>query len=79
MTKKNDTQETFETSLSQLEKVVSHLEKGELPLEDQLKAFEKGIALSRECHRKLEDVEKRVEKLMESSSGELKTAPFEPE
>jgi len=68
---------TFETSLKDLEKIVSELERGELPLENQLKAFEQGVALSRECMKRLEEVEKRVETLMVGPEGKISTAPFE--
>lgn len=67
---------TFETSLKELEKIVGELERGELPLESQLKAFEKGVALSRDCMKRLEDVERRVELLMQTSEGTLSTTPF---
>jgi exodeoxyribonuclease VII small subunit len=68
---------SFETSLKELEKIVSQLEAGDIPLETQLKAFEKGVALSRECLKQLEEVEKKVELLMQTPEGEFKTAPFE--
>ncbi len=68
---------SFETSLKELEKTVSYLEKGDTPLEDQLKAFEKGVALSRDCMKKLEEVEKKVEILMQDSQGKLTASPFE--
>ena len=68
---------SFETALKDLEKTVSFLEKGDTPLEDQLKAFEKGVAMSRECMKKLEEVEKKVEILMQESNGKLTAAPFE--
>ncbi len=68
---------SFEVSLKELEKIVSELEKGDLPLENQLKAFEKGVALSRECMKRLEEVEKRVETLMVTPEGKISTAPFE--
>ncbi len=67
---------TFETQLKDLEKIIGDLEKGELPLEDQLKSFEKGVSLSRECLKRLEEVEKRVELLMQTPSGELTPQPF---
>lgn len=67
----------FETSLKELEKIVLELEKGEIPLETQLKSFEKGVALSRECMKRLEEVERRVEVLMQSPDGKLSTTPFE--
>jgi exodeoxyribonuclease VII small subunit len=68
---------TFETSLKELEQIVSQLEGGETPLEAQLKAFEKGVALSRQCLKQLEEVERKVELLMQTPEGEFKTAPFE--
>jgi exodeoxyribonuclease VII small subunit len=68
---------TFETSLKELEKIVGQLEGGEIPLEAQLKAFEKGVALSRECLKQLEEVERKVELLMQTPEGDLKTTPFD--
>ncbi len=74
---RNETSQNFETSLKELEKIVAELEKGEQPLEDQLKSFEKGVALSRDCMKRLEEVERRVEVLMQNAEGTLSTAPFE--
>lgn len=68
---------SFETSMKELEKIVSELERGDQPLESQLKSFERGVALSRECMKQLEEVEKRVELLVASSEGKLSTTPFE--
>ncbi len=68
---------SFETSLKDLEKIVADLEKGDLPLETQLKSFEKGVALSRDCMKRLEEVERRVEQLMQNPDGSLASAPFE--
>jgi exodeoxyribonuclease VII small subunit len=62
---------TFEAALKQLEEIVQKLEKGELPLEESLVLYEKGIGLSRLCHGKLEEAEGRIEVLMKSASGEL--------
>lgn len=70
---------SFETSLKELEKTITELEQGDLPLETQLKAFERGVSLSRDCMKRLEEVEKRVEILMEKSDGSLASAPFDPE
>lgn len=68
---------SFETSLKELEKIVGQLEGGDIPLETQLKAFEKGVALSRECLKQLEEVERKVELLMQTPEGEFKTTPFD--
>ena len=66
----------FETSLTELEKTVRELESGDLPLEQALKAFEKGIGLTRECQKALEDAEQKVRILLEKD-GHIETQPFE--
>jgi exodeoxyribonuclease VII small subunit len=70
--------ERFEDALNKLEKVVSKLEDGEIPLEESLKLFEEGIRLSRLCNQKLEEAEKRVEILMKGKNGVIKPQPFNP-
>ncbi len=70
--------ERFEDALSKLEKIVSKLEDGEIPLEDSLKLFEEGIRLSRLCNQKLEEAEKRVEILMKGKNGVIRPQPFDP-
>jgi exodeoxyribonuclease VII small subunit len=63
-------------SLKKLEQVVSELEKGELSLEQQLKSFENGVALSRDCMKRLEEMEKKVELLVQGADGKLETQTF---
>lgn len=75
--KKTEDTPSFETSLKELEKIVSQLEAGDTPLETQLKAFEKGVAISRDCLKQLEAIEQKVELLMQNPEGELTTAPFD--
>lgn len=58
----------FEQSLSQLEEVVQRLERGDLPLEEGVAAFEKGISLSRQCQNRLDAAEKRVEELLAATT-----------
>ncbi len=67
---------SFEDSLKDLEAIVAGLERAEGPLEEQLKAFEKGVGLSRTCLKHLNEVEKRVEVLMGTTEGKLVTKPF---
>ncbi len=69
--------ERFEDSLNKLEKIVSKLEEGEIPLEESLKLFEEGIRLSRLCSQKLGEVEKKVEVLLRAKDGALGPAPFD--
>jgi exodeoxyribonuclease VII small subunit len=63
----------FESAIAELERLVKTLEEGDLPLEKSLELFERGVQLSRFCHSKLEDAERRVEVL--TDRGEIKAAP----
>jgi len=69
----------FETALKRLEEIVKKLENGELSLDSALQLFEEGIKLSRFCHTRLEEAERRVEILLKSSSGQPRAVPFESE
>ena len=66
----------FEDALSELEGLVQRLEKGELPLEDSLAAFERGMALVRQLGDRLTQVEQRVEVLLRSETGKLLLRPL---
>ncbi len=71
--------ETFEKSLSRLESIVSRLEGGELPLEESLALFEEGVGLVKRCSQRLDEAERRVERLIATAEGEETTAPLDPE
>ena len=62
----------FEAAIAELEGIVKKLEEGDLPLEKSLELYERGVQLSRFCHARLEDAERRIEVLNER--GELKPA-----
>ncbi|MEO6333389.1 MAG: exodeoxyribonuclease VII small subunit [Pyrinomonadaceae bacterium] len=70
---------TFESSLADLEKIVEHLENGDLPLEESLKLFETGVKLSRECRERLSDAERRIEVLMKDGDGKLSLSEISPD
>ena len=63
----------FESAIAELESIVKTLEDGDLALEKSLALFERGVTLSRFCHTKLEEAERRVEILNER--GEIRAAP----
>jgi exodeoxyribonuclease VII small subunit len=63
----------FETALAELEAIVTKLEQGDLALEQSLSLFERGVQLSRVCHTRLEDAERRIEILTER--GDVRPAP----
>jgi exodeoxyribonuclease VII small subunit len=54
----------FEEVLARLNAVVEKLESGELPLEDSLALFEEGVRLSRQASARLDEAERRVERLL---------------
>lgn len=59
----------FETAMRELEALVERLEQGELPLEESLAAFERGILLTRCCQTALKDAEQKVEILLKKAGG----------
>jgi exodeoxyribonuclease VII small subunit len=63
----------FEAAIAELETVVKKLEEGDLALEKSLELYERGVQLSRFCHARIEEAERRIEILDER--GELKPAP----
>ena len=63
----------FEAAIAELETIVKKLEDGDLTLEQSLDLYERGVRLSRYCHGRLEEAERRVEVLGEK--GELQMAP----
>ena len=76
MTDKSDTSgnsiRDFEAAIAELESIVKKLEEGDLALEQSLALYERGVQLSRFCHTRLEEAERRIEILNER--GELKPA-----
>jgi exodeoxyribonuclease VII small subunit len=67
----------FEAALAELEEVVRQLEEGDVPLEDSLAAFERGVALVRLLHARLDAVQTRVEELTRSERGTLGLEPLD--
>jgi exodeoxyribonuclease VII small subunit len=66
----------FEDCLARLEQIVAALEAGNLPLEESLKVFEEGVALSRQCTKYLDEAERRIEMLAKDESGATITRPL---
>lgn len=66
---------SFEENIEQLETIVAELEKGDLNLEDSMKKFEQGIAISKNCNKILETVEKKITILL-NEDGEVKEEDF---
>ncbi len=68
---------TFEQALSRLEEIVSQLESGEISLEESLKSFEEGKQLVKLCLTKLEEAEKKIQKLEAKPDGSFELSTDE--
>ncbi|MFT7580557.1 MAG: exodeoxyribonuclease VII small subunit [Myxococcota bacterium] len=72
-----DTDPTFEQLLGELEQVVDSLERGDVPLETALSAFERGTTLARKASGILDKAEARVAQILESRDGTIREAPLD--
>ena len=61
--------------MSDLENIVTELEKGDLNLDESISKFEEGIKISKQCNKILEDAEKKITILLEKD-GEVKEENF---
>ena len=65
---------SFDDALTELQRTVSELEQGGLPLERSLALYERGVVLHERCAALLGQAELRVQRLLERSSGALEVA-----
>ncbi|SIT81680.1 exodeoxyribonuclease VII small subunit [Edaphobacillus lindanitolerans] len=65
----------FEEAISRLEEIVRRLESGDVPLEDAISLYKKGMELSAVCHGKLQSAEKQLVTLIGEDGSQ---APFNP-
>ncbi|KHF39536.1 exodeoxyribonuclease VII small subunit [Halalkalibacter okhensis] len=70
------TELSFEEAMKELEQVVEQLEQGDVPLEKAISMFQEGMALSKQCHEKLEKVEKQMDQILHED-GELELLNFQ--
>jgi exodeoxyribonuclease VII small subunit len=73
---KEESKLDFETAMRDLEALVERLEQGDLPLEESLAAFERGVLLTRSCQTALKDAEQKVEILLKRA-GESTVEDFD--
>jgi len=77
VTQKKQSIPDFEASLAELESIVQRLEQGELPLEESLRQFERGVALTRNCQKALRQAEQKIRVLSKGADGELVEQDFD--
>ncbi|MBB3237913.1 exodeoxyribonuclease VII small subunit [Phyllobacterium endophyticum] len=71
---------SFEQALDQLEKIVDDLERGDVPLEQSIRIYERGEALKKHCDMLLSAAEDKVQKIRLGRNGEpVGTEPLDPE
>ena len=66
---------SFETAIKQLEEIVKSLENGDIPLDEALALFEKGVKLTELCSARLAAAEKQI-KLLVKDGDEMKKEDF---
>ncbi|GAK39916.1 exodeoxyribonuclease VII small subunit [Paenibacillus urinalis] len=71
----NEQELNFEAAMAELEEVVNQLERGDVPLEQAIELFQRGMKLSQMCNQKLEQVERKIEMIVEED-GEFRKQPF---
>jgi exodeoxyribonuclease VII small subunit len=70
----------FEQAIKELTTIVGKIEQGQIPLQDSLDQYEKGMALIKHCREILQKAEKRIEKISEAEDKKKKKSdPEKPE
>ena len=70
---------SFEKALERLQEIVSELEDPEKGLEASLELFEEGVALSRLCRSRIDEIQKRVDVVLKETPDALVTGPLDEE
>jgi exodeoxyribonuclease VII small subunit len=69
--KKNDVDKmSFEEAIKELTNIVGNIEQGQIPLQDSLEQYEKGMALIKQCRTILQKAEERIEKITKDEEAE---------
>ncbi len=64
---------TFETNIEELEKIIADLENGDAPLDKCIEMFEKGVSLSGECLKMIDNAKQKITLLTEKGEAEFKS------
>lgn len=60
---------SYEQAVAELERIVQHLERGDVALEDSIRLYARGAALKAQCEAKLKDAQLKVEQIVMTSDG----------
>ncbi len=72
-------EQTFETAIGRLERLVEEMEASDLPLERLIVNYEEGIQLVKTCQQKLAEAEKKIEIIRRKANADPELQPFDPE
>ena len=61
---------SFEEAMKELEAVVGKLERGDVPLEESIKLYERGALLKAHCDKRLKDAEEKVARITLGADGQ---------
>lgn len=65
----HEQEKTFEEAMGEMEKIVERLEQGDVPLEEAIDLFQKGMTLSKTCHQKLQKVEEKMDQILQEDGN----------
>ncbi len=68
---------SFEEALAELEAIVRQIEEGSGKLDEAITAYERGVALKRQCEARLADARAKIEKITVAGDGAVATVPFD--
>ncbi len=68
---------SFEEAIKELTNIVGKIEQGQIPLQDSLQQYERGMALIKQCRTILQKAEKRIEKITKEETSEDKSQKSE--
>ncbi len=66
---------SFEAALEELEKIVQALERGAVPLDEQVRMYERGAQLKAHCEKKLAEAQLKVDQIVLGEGGQVTTQP----
>ena len=75
-TSKQDRPESFEQALAELESITAQMERGEVPLDESLRLYERGTFLLTHCQQRLDAAEKQISELGRGEGGRLAQRPL---
>jgi exodeoxyribonuclease VII small subunit len=68
---------TYEEAFGELSELVEKLQQGDLPLEETITLYERGMRLSFQCEKFLDEADRRIEVLVRGEDGRLETETLE--